>query len=484
MSDDFNFEIDDILSEFLNDTNNVDKEKVVNEVREELNYDYEMSNISNNDKTVAFKTEQRHSTKASKITKVGNAKKYEEERVHPIIRERRREPFVVRATKSTVGLVFALLSALMLLWAAVNIHPASAKKVNVVLGAKTDLVSKIDNVSNNAKSDAFLGLSAIKKIYKIAENAVAAPTPDPYGFNKVSVSDASKVMSVIQSARDRGLLEEDENTVFNPDADFYYDSDIGYYLDDTILVICWKEVIDGNTCTFSEVKVADASQFRRKFVNDTFSADAQDYATNIAKSVNAVVAMNADYYAFRNFGIVVYQRNLFRFNEDTYLDSYKNYNCVDTAFVDENGDFKFFHRGEESTPNAMEKYIKDNNILFSIAFGPVLVENGELQYCDWYPAGEVNTGYSRAGIGQISSLHYLYMSLNHSPEKAARWTVNQFAQHFYDKGVVNAYCLDGGQTSEVVFMDEPFNYIDFNAERTVTDIIYFGTALDTWEGYY
>ena len=83
-------------------------------------------------------------------------------------------------------------------------------------------------------------------------------------------------------------------------------------------------------------------------------------------------------------------------------------------------------------------------------------------------------GYSRAGIGQIGPLHYLYMSLNHGSHEA-RWTVTQFAEHFAEKPVRTAYCLDGGQTGEVVFRGEPYNYIDFGVERTVSDILWFAT---------
>ena len=55
--------------------------------------------------------------------------------------------------------------------------------------------------------------------------------------------------------------------------------------------------------------------------------------------------------------------------------------------------------------------------------------------------------------------------------------VNTFAQHFAEKGVLSAYCLDGGQTGEVVFRGEAYNYIDFGKERLVSDILYFATAL-------
>ena len=40
-----------------------------------------------------------------------------------------------------------------------------------------------------------------------------------------------------------------------------------------------------------------------------------------------------------------------------------------------------------------------------------------------------------------------------------------------------AYTLDGGQTAEIVMMGGPVNYVDYNNERLVSDIIYFATAL-------
>ena len=116
----------------------------------------------------------------------------------------------------------------------------------------------------------------------------------------------------------------------------------------------------------------------------------------------------------------------------------------------------------------------------------MLVENGQLNSSpdfieQWYPVGEVNTGYSRAGIGQVDKLHYLYMSLNHSDEKQARWTVSEFGQHFFEKGVLNAYNLDGGQTSEIVFQGgSAYNHVDHvngTNSRQVSDMIYFASAL-------
>ncbi len=315
--------------------------------------------------------------------------------------------------------------------------------------------------------------------YTIPEGALVAPAPREACFGEVGVDDAYAVMDVIAQAREYGLLGPDERTVFDPAANFYRGAQgkpIQYYLDETILVILWKEEIDGNSVTLTEVKIADGSQLRRKFAGDSFGSQSQYYATELARSTNAVVAMNADYYLFRDFGIVVYDRELCRFNTDSAYGLNK-YNCVDTLFVTASGDFLYKRVGEQNTWDSVQQFIRDNDIVFSVAFGPVLVENGEPVYCESYPVGEVNSGYSRAAIAQVDELHYLYMSLNHSWEKQARWTVNTFAGHIAEKGVLTAFCLDGGQTGEVVFRGAPYNYIDFDAERLVSDILYFATAL-------
>ncbi len=394
----------------------------------------------------------------------------------------KKESFLKKLGFGTLSLIFAVISLAVLLWSLQNLHPdttAAAESSNNL--SSTSLISRLDAGLNNAKADALSDIAFIPKHYSIPEGETVAPRPQEANFGSVSPSNAAAVMDVIQLARDSGLLEG-QDMIFRSDLNFEPSTDIQYYYDETILTILWKELIDGNTVSCCEVKVADASQFRRKLVDDNFGSPRKLFATSIAASVNAVVAMNADFYMFRDFGIVVYDRELYRFSEDTYTGSYKKYNCTDTMFVTDQGDFVFWHRLQEATPEQMKAFIRDNNILFSIAFGPVLVENGELQVCDWYPAGEIDRGYSRAGIGQKDHLHYFYMSLNHSAQKEARWTVNYFGEKMYERGLKQAYCLDGGQTSEIVWRGAPFNYIDFGGEREVSDIMYFATAIPETEG--
>ena len=388
---------------------------------------------------------------------------------------RKRESMAKRIGYAFVSLIFALASLLLLAVQAQSFHPGAGAAAAYSLSS-TDLGARLGNSLENSKAEALSGIAAIRKHYVIPEDALAAPAPNPNGFGTLAIDEAEKLLPVIEKARASGLLEGQE-MLFDPHADFYHDSFIGYYYDETILMIIWKEVINGTTCSCMEVKIADASQLRRKIAEDTLGSPVQLYASELARTVNPVVAMNADFYMFRDFGIVASQRQLWRMDESTYTGMYKKYNCVDTCFIDGSGDFHFTHRLEERSRQEMQQYMADNNILFSLSFGPVLVENGELQYCDWYPAGEPTAGNSRAAIGQVDKLHYYYLSVNHSPESAALWTVNDVAQVFYDRGVPNAYGLDGGQTSEILFQGEPFNHIDYGAERVVSDILYFASAI-------
>lgn len=374
-------------------------------------------------------------------------------------------PVTVRAI---LGMVFAVVAVACAGWLLPNFSLDAAVPGTVSgIEVKYDLPSKLDVFVNNSVSDALGGLSYIRKIYTIDAAATVAPSPNPQNYGTVSIDNAAQVLEVIEKARGYGLLDG-QDVIFDENADFYWDSDIQYYCDETILVICWKEKIEGRVCSCIEVKIADGSQIRRKLVNDTYGSGERAYASALAKSCNAVVAMNADFYAFRDLGITVYQSQLYRYET-----------TCDVLMIDDQGDFHFLKRGQIPSREGVEQFIKDNNIQFSIAFGPILVENGELQQLkdNYSGLGEMNMEYSRAGIGQYDKLHYLYMTVSHSKDSTPRAKVNEFAKFMYDKGVKNAYNFDGGQTGEAVFRGVPYNHVDFGSERTISDIIYFATAI-------
>lgn len=376
-----------------------------------------------------------------------------------------REATPVRASRPAFSfgyLILILLSILALVWALVNVHPGTGTNTGSSTENRLDLVGKLDVFMNNAASDALENVAYIKKIYTIPESDLVAPKPDQSKFG--STTDPAVVQAVVDSASE---LLEGQELIWSPDIVLMEGSEIEYYCDETILVIAWKEAINNSACSFVEVKIAHGSQLRRALSDNTYGSSVYMYPTQMAQNANAVVAINGDFYGHRSCGITIYQRQLYRFNPRTLE------NCFFTA----SGDMIFTHVGELNTEEEVKKFVQDNDITFSVSFGPILVENGEKKATYTYLVGEVDIQYSRAAIGQVDKLHYLLMSINEEGVYKNRVTINQAADLIYAKGVPNAYALDGGQTATIVMNGETFNRPDWGNERIMTDIIYFATAI-------
>ena len=371
-------------------------------------------------------------------------------------------------TLLTVALI--LLSALCLRWLLLSIHSDAfvrqqSAPTGVALQEKTgkaDFAGKLEVFANNSASDALSDLVYIKKIYKIPENDVVAPKPDESKFGVTD--DPEELQAVVDAAAE---LLEGRELIWNKSIERMENSVMRYYRDDTILAITWKEGIGGGAVTFAEIVIADGSQLRRALSGNSFGSGIRMKATEMAAAANAVIGINGDFYDNRQIGLSVYQREICR-NRGVALDS-----CFFTA----SGDMLMTHHGDLVTDEDVEQYLKDNDVVFGISFGPILVENGELQTIYSYPVGEIDAYYSRAAIAQKGERHYLLMTIGQEGNYTQRCQINMAAQIIYSKGVDSAYALDGGQTATMVMQNQTVNRVDWDEERTMSDIIYFATAM-------
>ena len=366
-------------------------------------------------------------------------------------------------TGKLIGAVFAVLSALCLFWVLFNVHP-DAGSVAKASGSdsKTDLVNNLNLYMNNAAGDALGDLAYIRKIYTLEESLTVAPKPNQACYGRTT--NPEDIQAVIDAAAE--LLEGQEMR-WDPNVEFLAGSEIRYYLDDTILVIAWKEIIDGRVCTCAEVKIAHGSQLRRKLSEDTYGTSVQMKATDLAKQANSVIAINGDFYAFRNMGITGYQRQIYRCGPGS----------VDSCFFTADGDMLFAYSGDITTWDDAQAFMDNNNCTFAVAFGPVLIDNGELRFIGSYPIGEIDRTYSRAAIGMLDELHYMLMTVNYEEGYTVTATIYDLGRFMYGKGCYKAYTLDGGQTSVMVMEGETVNKVDWGIEREMSDIIYFATAI-------
>ena len=376
-----------------------------------------------------------------------------------------------------IGAALALLCLLLLVWAAGHVHPeiasvsaaplpsaapgspASAPAAALALNERFSQA-----VENEVHISALEDITFIRRSYSIPESALVAPRPDPALFGETD--DPNVVQAVVDSAAE---LLEGQSLAWNKDIAFMPGSTIRYYCDETILAIAWKEALGNSAVSFGEIKTADGSQIRRYIANNSYGSDVQLYASDMARDVNAVIALNGDFYAFRKIGVTVYARQLYR-NEGKSLD---------TCFITADGDLVFAHRGELQSDEDTRRFMAEHNVVFSLSFGPILVENGELKSAESYgsyPIGEINNIYSRSGIGQLGQRHYLIATLGEQGPYNTRAQLYTFAGYLAAKGCEKAYAL------VMIFDGKPFNRVDWDSERTMSDIVYFATAKDAGEG--
>ena len=380
-----------------------------------------------------------------------------------------------------IGAALAALAVLLLLWVAGHVHPeitaapAASAAPDAPGRTGSGTAQALDErfaqaVENEVHIGALEDITFIRRSYSIPESALVAPRPDPALFGETS--DPAVVQAVVDSA---AALLDGQSLAWNPDIAFMPGSTIKYYCDETILAIAWKEALGNSAVSFGEIKTAHGSQIRRCIANNSYGSDVQLYASDMARDVNAVIALNGDFYAFRKMGVTVYGRRLYR-NEG------KN---LDTCFVTAAGDLLFAHRGELQSDEDTRRFIDEHDVIFSLSFGPVLVENGELKSPESYgsyPIGEINNIYSRSGIGQLGERHYLIATLGEQGPYNTRAQLYTFAGYLAAKGCEKAYALDGGQTAVMIFNGKTFNRVDWDSERTMSDIVYFATAKDAGEG--
>ncbi|MBO4939023.1 MAG: phosphodiester glycosidase family protein [Oscillospiraceae bacterium] len=328
------------------------------------------------------------------------------------------------------------------------------------------LMDNYDTFISGTMNDAYAGAKSVKKLFWIDEEAELPPVANAANYGETT--DPTSLQWLIDEAQQ--ILDGQELT-FSTDVAIYPGSKVTYYLDESIFAVTWKAVYYDFVYTMCEVKVAHPSQVRRYIAEGTYGSDYLYTPTTMASSVNAVAAMSGDYYRGRNYGIVVYDGTVHQV-------SYGNQ--VDTCYVDYDGDFHFTYRGEILDKEAAQKYVDDNHISFSLAFGPILVDNGVRCEHDSYALGEVNDGYPRAAICQKDKLHYILVTANWEGPYYKSPNIHTFASVIETFQVQKAYTLDGGQTGAIAMDGKLMNPTLRGEQRRISDIVYFATAVPNW----
>lgn len=345
---------------------------------------------------------------------------------------------------------------------AVNTHlpkPESAEDVSIMSG--------LDSFVSDALYDAENGVLSAPKRFWINEDAETVPIPNQSCYGEAD--DPAELQWLLEEAE---AVLDGQDTLFSTDLQIYERSKVTYYLDESIFAIAWKQPFGDFMYTICEVKITDPSQLRRYFADDTYDTRQLYTTTQMAAKVNAVVASSGDYYMCRDIGTIVYEGEVKRTTKCRYLDA---------CFVDKNGDLHFAYRGEIMNAEDAQRFVDENDISFSLAFGPILVDNGVRCEPASYGLGQVNDHYPRAALGQRDQLHYILVVASAEGPHDSYQTIHQFAEYVSTFGCEKVYALDGGQTGAIVMNNELINLPHMGSQRRISDIFYFATAVPNIE---
>ena len=250
--------------------------------------------------------------------------------------------------------------------------------------------------------------------------------------------------------------------------------------EDESLTVTMERVWVEDACfNVARVKIADPSQLRTALAAP-FGKKKTNKISTIARDNNAVVAIGGDYYGNEEGGYVVRMGEVYR---------KKPMKTRDMLVIDDLGDF---HILKNSDAEQLKALIEGERQLMNVFnFGPALVIGGERQEMPESYKYNINGKEPRCAIGQIGPLEYLLVVVDGgkgreitvtledgSKKKSCGCTVDTLAQFMADQGCLEAYNLDGGNSALMVFGGENYSHKSKKAERSVTDIIYFATAVD------
>ena len=237
------------------------------------------------------------------------------------------------------------------------------------------------------------------------------------------------------------------------------------YEDETLSVTMESRKVGDSMYHVAWVKIADSSQLRTALAGP-YGTKKTAKTTAIATEHNAVIAINGDYFQYRSGGYEARQGEVLRKTPNTKLD---------LLVIDEAGDFHIF---KKSNKKELAAFLEEHTPVNAFTFGPALVKDGELQTIYNSYGFSPQDRAPRVGIGQIGPLEYVMVVVDGRQEEYSRGiTIKKLGEFMGELGCQQAFNLDGGGSATMAFNGMCYNSISDKAERNVSDIIYFASAL-------
>ena len=235
------------------------------------------------------------------------------------------------------------------------------------------------------------------------------------------------------------------------------------YHDGNISIEITEERVGDTTVYVADVQLASAEHLRTAFADNTYGRNVTDTTSSIAGSVDAILAVNGDFYGAQQSGFVIRGGVLYRSTAKK---------GAEDLVIYADGSFGIIREAEITAQELLESGARD-----VLSFGPALVENGEISVSVNDEVGRAKASNPRTAIAVIDELHVLFVVSDGRTSESEGLSLYELAVFLRGKGVQTAYNLDGGGSSTMVFNGRVVNNPTSGRsikERSVSDIVYVG----------
>lgn len=238
------------------------------------------------------------------------------------------------------------------------------------------------------------------------------------------------------------------------------------YKDDNISINLTETTVKNTQVYVADITVSSSDYLKTAFAQNAFGTNVTAKTSETATDNNAILAINGDYYGANSTGYVIRNGVVYR---DTVRE---NSNNGDLAIY-KDGSFKIIYEDQISA----DQLVKDG-VVNLLAFGPALVENGEIAVGTNEEVGQAMASNPRTAIGIIDENHYIIVVSDGRTSESKGLSLYQMAEVMKSYGVKTAYNLDGGGSSTLYFngqvINKPTTGGNKISERAVSDIVYIG----------
>ena len=238
------------------------------------------------------------------------------------------------------------------------------------------------------------------------------------------------------------------------------------YSDDNISVTLTEKTVSNTQVYIADVTVSSSGYLKTAFAQNTYGNNVTAKTSETAANNNAILAVNGDYYGANTTGYVIRNGVVYR---DTVREDSSNGDLA----IYKDGSFKIIYEDQVTADQLVQ-----DGVVNLLAFGPSLVENGEIVVDTNSEVGQSMSSNPRTAIGIIDENHYIIIVSDGRTSESEGLSLYQMAEIMKSYGVKTAYNLDGGGSSTLYFNGQVINKPTTNgntiSERSVSDIVYIG----------